>query len=380
MKKKRKSEKKGQDSRLENLLRFEIVVLLFGLIGFYYFLSFSPIRMPKKPIVSPQVTLAPLAPLSEPVVPVPESDASIAEESSLQVDKRLGSSASPVEADALAVSNPASETQLPETQLNEEVVVSLEPVVREAAVEVNSEDADDSLAEDSISRKELAPNEEPASQLVTSVVPVSVPPVESAQSDSLDPAEPISVSAKTLSSSTPAGSPVSVPSSPVTPEPASSPTVQTVVEVGSYVLQRDQLKFRTQLEELGFAVKTESVKRLTSMYRVFLGPYPNLKESRSMMAEARKLGDQPFLQKRDSGYVVVIGSFYLESSVIAWENMYHDAGFEPQVQKVSLMMPNTLLLLDGSQVNRDPQAVLAQIQASGFPEAHFVTNPSTNAK
>ena len=354
MKKKRKA-KKGQDSWLENLLRFEIVVLLFGLIGFYYFLSFSPIRMPKEPIVSPQVSLAPLAPLSEPVVPAPESDASIAEEGVLQVDKRLGSSVLPVEGDAQAAPDPAPETQLNETQLNKEVVVSPEPAVREAAVEVNSDDADDLL-------------------------PVSAPPVKSSESDSLSdslgPAEPISVSPQALPASTPVVSPVS----PVTPVPASLPTVQTVVVVGSYVLQRDLLKFSTQLEGLGFVVKTESVKRLTSMYRVFLGPYPNRKKSRSMMAEVRKLGDQPFLQKQDSGYVVVIGSFYLESSVIAWENMYHDAGFEPQVQKVSLMMPHTLLLLDGPQVNQDPQAVLAQIQALGFPEAHFGTNPSTNAK
>ena len=95
------------------------------------------------------------------------------------------------------------------------------------------------------------------------------------------------------------------------------------------------------------------------------------------MAVARKLGDQPFLQKRDSGYVVVVGSFYLESSMIAWENMYHDAGLDPQVQEVNLMIPHTLLLLDGPQVNQDSQAVLARLQASGFPQARLVKSGKT---
>ncbi|MEA3332308.1 MAG: SPOR domain-containing protein [Pseudomonadota bacterium] len=366
MKKKRKA-KKGQESWLENLLRFEIVVLLFGLIGFYYFLSFSPIRMPKEPIVSPQVSLAPLPPLPEPVVL----------EEEVQVDSNSAeSSALSVEVVGQVISEPALESKL-----SENAVVHSEPVG-----EVNSDDTlpvvvevqknvptkDLISNEGSISRKELTSNEEPESQSVEPVAPVSLPPVESAQSDSLASAEPISVSAQTLPASTPVGPPVSVPVSPVAPAPASSPTVQMVVEVGSYVLQSDLHKFRTQLEELGFVVKTETVKRLTPMFRVFLGPYPDRQKSRSMMAEARKLGDQPFLQKRGSGYVVVIGCFYLESSVIAWENMYHDAGLDPQVQKVNLMIPHTLLQLDGIQVNRDPQAVLARIQALGFPEARLV--------
>ena len=327
MKKKRKPKKKSQGSWLENLLRFEIVVLLFGLIGFYYFLSFSPIRMPKEPIVSPQVKLAPLPPIPVPVVTVPE----------------------------------------------EEVL----PVVKVAVVEavVTGVDSDNRSPtaisnEDSIPRKDLASNEEPASQSVEPVEEVSLPPVEPAQADSsvsVSKSESVPVAA---SDSVPAPSPVPVPVS--VPVSTSLPTVQMAVEVGSYVLQSDVQRFSSQLEELGFVVETESVKRLTPMYKVFLGLYTNRQKAREMMAEARKLGDHPFLRKQGLGYTVVIASFYLESSVIAWENMYHEAGFEPQVQKVDLMVPQTLIMLDGPQVNQDSQAVLDRIQASGFPEARLV--------
>ncbi len=370
MKKKRKA-KKGHDSWLENLLRFEIVVLLFGLIGFYYFLSFSPIRMPKEPIASPPVSLAPLPPLPEPVVPV-------SEEGLPQVDSRVASSSgSPIE-----VSGQVASDSAPESRLDENAVVPLGPVVEAAVVEVNSGDtlpvvdevqkvvpAANSISnEDSMSRKELVSNEEPASLSVEHVAPASLPSSESAQSESLAPTETVSVEGQTLSASTPASAPALSP----VPVPAPLPTVDMVLEVGSYVLQSDLQKFRTQLKGSGFVVKTKIVKCLTPMYRVYLGPYPDRQKSRAMMGEARKLGDKPFLQKRESGYAVVIGSFYLKSSVIAWENMYHDAGFDPQVQKVDLMMPHTLLLLDGPQVNPDPQAALVRVQTLGFPEARLV--------
>ncbi|MCD6292729.1 MAG: SPOR domain-containing protein [Deltaproteobacteria bacterium] len=320
MKKKRKVKKKEQGSWLENLLRFEIVVLLFGLIGFYYFLSFSPIRMPKEPIVSPRVDVAPLPPVIEPIVSAPV-DGIVADEG------RDVSSVSDV-----------------------------------SAPEVSSLDSSDSAAK--------SKTVEPAAVPPTSVAPTLVSPVqsvESVQSDSLSEGNPAPVSGA-ISLVVPSPSPIVVP----TP----SPTVPMLVEAGSYVLRSDLKKSQAQLEDLGFVVKTRVVKRLTPMYRVFLGPYSDRKKLHLIMAAVRKLGDQPFLHEQGSGQVVVIGSFYLESSVIAWENMYRDAGFEPQVQKVDLMMPHTLLLLDGSQMKHNPQAVLARIQALGFSEAHLVKRES----
>lgn len=344
MKKKRKVEK-AQDGWLENLLRFEIVVLLFGLIGFYYFLSFSPIRMPKEVITSPRVSLAALPPVSESVV-------SVQDEVVLQVDSGVESSDSPLEKGAQVDSASDSDSRLDES-------VTVPPGIAGEVV-VTEVDSGDTLPVavkviKTVPVKDLITHKESVSQLAGPVAADLSPPVELARQGSLASADPVSVPSRILPT------PVLVPDS--------SATVITVVEAGSYVLQADVHKFSAQLEELGFTVKTVIVKRLTPMYRVLLGPYSNRRKAREMIAVARKMGDQPFLQKSGSGYAVVIGSFYLQASVVAWENMYHEAGFDPQVQRVDLMMPHTLIRLDGPQVNQDPQAALARIRASGFPQA-----------
>lgn len=285
-KKKRKSAK-GQDGWLESLLRFEIIVMLFSLIGFYYFLSFSPIRMPKEPIASPRLTLALLAPAPEPVVPVMEDGA-------LQVEAA-----------------PVSEAQ---SELSDQ----------------------DDRAES---------NTEPLPGTVSDLM-VKDPNLTSKQ---------------TISSATPV-------------------VVRQVLEVGSYVLADDIKRARSQLEDLGFKVRSTVRKSPTLMYRVFLGPFSNRQKTQKMMAVARKMGDQPFIHKLKTGNIVVVGSFYLKESVVAWENMYHDAGLEPKVRQESLLIPHTCLLLDGSQVDNNPQVVLARVKAAGFSDARLKKISSTNAK
>jgi len=42
--------KKQKGNPLESLLRYEIILALFALIGVYYFLTFSPVRMPRQTI------------------------------------------------------------------------------------------------------------------------------------------------------------------------------------------------------------------------------------------------------------------------------------------------------------------------------------------
>ena len=323
VKKKRKVEK-GQDGWLENLLRFEIVVLLFALIGFYYFLSFSPIRMPKEPIVSPRVGLVPLPPASEPVLPV--------QEDGLQpTDDTVGLFGSSPEAAVQVI------TDLdPESQSDETTVVAAVPAAEAALTEAQSGDKMDDKSPVAVGAHKIVLTKDSKLQSVKPAIQDPAPPVESA--------------------------------------------VPRVIEVGSYVLQTDLQKFFTQLEDLGFVVKTETRKRPTLMSRVFMGPYSDRQEAQKMMIVVRKIGDQPFLYKQDAGYVVVIGSFYLEASVVAWKNRYQAAGLDPKVLQESLPMPHTLLLLDGPRVARDPEAVLAQVQAAGFTGAHLRTISSTSSK
>ncbi|MEA3347852.1 MAG: SPOR domain-containing protein [Pseudomonadota bacterium] len=331
MKKKRKGEK-GRDGWLEGLLRFEIVVLLFALIGFYYFLSFSPIRMPKEPIVSLQASLAPLP-------PIPEVVTLVREEVAPPVD---GAEFSDLPVGAVgSIAEPNSESPVDGVP-----VTPIGPVVGVALTETES--IAKSPLKDDRQKEKVEPSE------------VS---------------EPLAVESAALDTSlkvTPAEVPVSVP--------AASLAEARVVEVGSYVLQSDLQKFRSQLEGLGFMVQTETQKRPTPMNRLFLGPYSNQRKVQEMTAVVRKMGDQPFLQTWDSGTVVVIGSFYLQASVVAWENMYHAAGYDPKVRQESLMMPHTWLRLDGPRVVEDPEAALARVQAAGFPQARLKPTSPTSSK
>ncbi|NIA19755.1 MAG: hypothetical protein GWP07_04900, partial [Xanthomonadaceae bacterium] len=54
--------KKTKGNLLESLLRYEIILVLFALIGVYYFLTFSPVRMPRQTITSPSMKLPSLPP------------------------------------------------------------------------------------------------------------------------------------------------------------------------------------------------------------------------------------------------------------------------------------------------------------------------------
>ena len=328
--KKKRKPAKAQDGWLENFLRFEIIVVLFSLIGFYYFLSFSPIRMPKETISSPRLSLALLPPPSETVV-------SVQEEGVFQVADTAFPDSHPE-----AASQAKSESDY-ESRPSEVAEVTPTPAVKPGSVKsISSPEKDDKLS-------------------------LSVEPqkVEAQEAESYKLAKTQSL--ETVALNSPRSQPPVVPA-----------VVEQVVEVGSYVLQSDLEEARSQLEVLGFTVTDEVRKLPTPMYRVFMGPYSNRQETRKMMAVVRKMGDQPFIQKLEVGSLVIIGSFYLEASVVAWENMYHDAGLNPKVRQESLMIPHTQLLLVGSQVNNNPEVVLTQVRAAGFSDANLKTISSSN--
>jgi cell division septation protein DedD len=152
---------------------------------------------------------------------------------------------------------------------------------------------------------------------------------------------------------------------------ASSPVKPVIIAAGDYVLHIDLLRSQNRLEALNFESRIEVVSRPTPIFRVFLGPFAERRKALAMMAVSREKGDDPFLLIRHGAYNVVIGSFYLQSSVDAWEKLYRAAGFTPKVQKVTIKMPHSLLLLDGPRVQQDADAVLAQLYDAGFPDARL---------
>lgn len=329
---------KGGDGTLETILRFEIVVVLFSLIGLYYFLSFSPIRMPIEPIASPPEMIAPLPPQPEPQVEsgaevkMPEAGsetAQVTEAAELPLAKPLVAS----------VSGTTGETGLPPGETNPDIGSSNVGTVTESGPSVLAKRESTDLSTETVKVPVGAPVSGPAS--------LAAPLV--AQSESRSQTDPDFSKKITTAPTLPA---------------------RTIV-VGEYVLRVDLMQNRDKLEALNFKVKTETVRRPTTMYRVYLGTFSHRKKAHEMMGVVRKKGDEPFLQACSGGYNVVIASFYRHSSVAAWENMYHAAGFEPKVQKVTLAMPHTLLLLDGPAVQQDADAVLAKLKAAGFPNPHL---------
>lgn len=351
VKAKRKTERgKGNDGALETLLRFEIIVVLFSLIGLYYFLSFSPIRMPVKPIASPPQTIAPLPPQPESQV---DSGSEIGKPVTVSGTAQVAVVAVSAQAHSLAASVQVanSEVEAPSEDLSP---VSGSDISSVSAEKLNSSDP------------AVSESAELLQAQVSAVPPVSetnggLPPV-TVVSQQESPAVRLIAKPESPQKSVPAASVKSV-------EPA--PLIPRTIVAGEYVLQVDFLKNKERLEALDFKVKSEISRRPTSMYRVYLGTFPQQKKALEAMAVVRKKGDEPFLQACSGGYNVVIGSFYLHSSVVAWENMYHASGFEPKVQKVTLKMPHTVLLLDGPKVQQDPETVLERLQTAGFSNSHL---------
>ena len=226
-------------------------------------------------------------------------------------------------------------------------------------------------------------------------VPTAVPVAEEAAEEAnvaaeqvvtiavLPPAEPVSVPEADGDAAIQSETAAAVPaagtadikeeeiSAPAAGEDSAPSQVESVIIAGDYVLHIDLLRSQNRLKALNFATRTEVVFRPTPIFRVFLGPFTERREALAMMAVARDKGDDPFLLIRNGVYNVVIGSFYLQSSVDAWKKLYGTAGFTPKVQQVTIKMPHSLLLLDGPRVQQDADAVLAQLHDADFPDARL---------
>jgi hypothetical protein len=143
------------------------------------------------------------------------------------------------------------------------------------------------------------------------------------------------------------------------------------IVVGDYVLSGDLGRARAQLEDLGLVYRIESKKLPTPMYRVYLGPYRQRDQARRMLARSRKMGDDPFLDKGEHGYQVIISSFYLQDNVAAWQKKYRAAGLDLKVLKESLPIEHKFLVVETTGLKEDPESLLARLQAAGFDKARL---------
>lgn len=343
-----------RDGRLENLIRFEIVVVLFSLIGLYYFLSFSPVRMPADPVRSSYQVLGPVsameANLDDADQPVTGSanQAAINKEPAGE-DSEGDASAAALPEKAVAEVN-APGTDAPPGSLS------------------GSEDGSSRVAETAASEALKAQGEgqptEADEQLQVAVkvekeaASAGVVVVEAAENKVL------TVESRSLPSALP------VRKTSHSPKPKSKS--RRKIEVGAYVLETEVRSAEEKLQTLKLPFTSFRQKRPTPMYRVYLGPFASQSSVEEAMAAARRLGDQPFLRRDGELTQVVIGSFYLQSSVVAWENLYHDAGLNPQVAKETISLPRTVLLVEDQSVLQAADSWLEKLRAAGFPAVRLV--------
>lgn len=302
---------------MKKFLICEIVIALFALTGFYYFLSFErPVRMPVRPVTSELEVIASL-----PSASGPQPEATV----------------EPVTADTVATPPPA--------EAAEPVAGS---VTGAAAGDVPVVVSEKSIPENSGLRPVVQAQTAPAGSQTTAVDNQTLPA---------------------------AGAKDDLPAPELQPgvedETSPAPPAEAVIVAGEYVLHNNLRRNLKRLEKLGFVARTEEVVRPTLISRVYLGPFTERRKAQEMISVAREKGDDPFLLIRAGTYRVVVGSFYLQSSVDDWKKLYGTAGLTLKVQKVSVKMPHSLILLDLPRVQQSADTVLARLHDAGFPDAHL---------
>jgi len=328
------------------------VIIVCIVVGLYYCFTHAPVKMPVKPIASaPQAIVslpAAVQSQAEPGIeageqaetgnPVPDAG------DTAEVSASAGTAEN---GDVAAAVTEASASKMPDPEMAEKVAQETQ----------KSSDSQD-LPTEEVAGREPGPEGMPAVNSEAELTEVPAAPDEKAVSESpLLPAEPESSAAEATA----------------LPLEKSSSTVpaDATIEVGEYVLQAELLRDQTRLKDLGFAARVEIVERPTPISRVFLGPFPTRQEAETMLAKAKRKGDEPFLLLEGDAYKVIVGSFYQQDSVVAWKELYCDAGFKPEVQKVKIKMPHLFLLLTGTQIQSDPASVVNQLKAANFPNAHL---------
>jgi hypothetical protein len=151
-----------------------------------------------------------------------------------------------------------------------------------------------------------------------------------------------------------------------TPEACENPAL---IEIGDYVLPGRLAAAKARLEKLGIPATVEERVLPTPMYRVYLGPFPEGGQALALRAVSRRLGDQPFLEKRPQGYYLIISSFYLESNVEAWLRKYREAGYDPRVMREQLPIKHSLLLVNATGCDLPGNTLLERLRQAGFAGA-----------
>ncbi len=149
-----------------------------------------------------------------------------------------------------------------------------------------------------------------------------------------------------------------------------------LIQVGDFVIAEKLAQAATRLERMGLVPRVVDRVDSTPMYRVYLGPFQEGRKALALRSVSRRMGDQPFLEKRPEGYFLIVSSFYLKVNVAAWLRKYRQAGYDPRVMRERLPVRHRLLLVDASQTGVSPKALLERLRQAGFSAARECASSS----
>jgi len=361
--------KKPKGNLLESLLRYEIILVLFTLIGVYYFLTFSPVRMPRQAITSPSIKLPPPPSAAKKPKTATKRTTEIKPTPSVPLDNQKN----------LKI----SEDKLPEPASG---LPELEITKKKNPVEVKKESATPSTVTKKV---EAAASTEPIPSAteadskptvgqktaeIARLQPPATKPVKSQQVET--PAATATAGQKSVMNK----QPTTTRKSTIVAPPAEGKAAVAAPKKKSYVIQAgififpETLKHYQQiLKDHGYVSFVTTRKRLLPMHRVFLGPYQNLATARKIIGTINKWGDDPFPCRRGNKFYINVGSFYYQTTAREKINQYRSRGFTPVDFHEPVNVPHHILLVDGFSFNHYPHNALRSIKQLGIPDA-FVRN------
>ena len=351
--------KKSKGNLLESLLRYEIILALFTLIGVYYFFTFSPVRMPRKTITSPTIELS-----SPPAISAKSPDATISRSTEKKPEPPV-SAPHPPEVKVMVEKNPVGMEKesptppaIPPIQEKTAVVTPIEPTTTTAGT-CNKAAAGKKTAKPE--RQQQLPAAKPVGNPVAQASATTTVPAIAGQKSPMD-----KQSTKTKQST--------IVKPPAARKVAATPGEKAyVIQVGIFIFPETLKNYQQILQDHGYASFVTTRKRLLPMHRVFLGPYPTLASARKIIRTIDKWGDDPFPCRRGNQFYVNVGSFYYQTTAREKISQYRSRKFTPVVFHEPVNVPHHILLVDGFSFNHYPRSALRSIKQLGIPDA-FVRN------
>lgn len=348
--------KKPKGNLLESLLRYEIVLALFTLIGVYYFLTFAPVRMPQQAITSPSIklTLPPLSSAKKPETS-PERTTEVKSASSLPPGNQKSPEAS--EAKKPEPTSAPSALESPKKKNPEKIALSAaaEPIPSTAGTDSKSP----------AHEEKVTIVQQPAAKTVKIQhiqTPATTVHPTAGRRPSTDKQQATTRQSKKVK--------------PLAEEKATAAVPKKksyVIQVGIFIFPETLKHYQQILKDHGYSSFVTTRKRLLPMYRVFLGPYKNLATARKIIGTISKWGDDPFPCRRGNKFYVNVGSFYYQKTARGKISQYRSRGFVPVVFHEPVNVPHHILLVDGFSFNHYPHNALRSIKQLGIPDA-FVRN------